>query len=155
MSCNRFLKFLLSLKSIFKRLWFVSSLRIQFRYSSREPFKENCESAFAAHLRVRQTKLPATQANEIQFQATIITMLPSRKPTIMPSLYLPLLLKKTNKQRKQLTTTTKACQKNAGSKTNSSTNQSTSNRCAKYLLMKGCRQLASLRVIALQQDKLH
>ena len=28
MSCNRFLKFLLSLKSIFKRLWFVLSLRI-------------------------------------------------------------------------------------------------------------------------------
>ena len=79
-------------------------------------------------------------------------MLPSRKPTIMPSLYLPLLLKKTkknqtNKQRKQLTTTTKACQKNAGSKTNGSTNLSTSNRCAKDLLTKGCRLNASERLV--------
>ena len=80
-------------------------------------------------------------------------MLPSRKPTIMPSLYLPLLLKKTkqnkqtNKQRKRLTTTTKACQKNAGSKTNGSTNLSTSNRCAKDLLTKGCRLNASERLV--------
>ena len=76
-----------------------------------------------------------------------MTMLSSRKPTIMHSLYMPLLLKQTNKQTKQRTTTTKACQKDAGSKTNGATNLTTSNRCAKYLLMKGCSLNASERLV--------